>query len=273
MLYAVSDISLPFRKMRDDVGVGVLLLESFTIISLVNGCYLAGHNYLRGLQREAIIWNMFRSVLAIPVALLYNAFFHAALTPLLGVAEASALLLSAAAIISKLASDTVAAVIEGRADRNSNIRLRMWDYSNKLKQVFDLYAQLETLYPEQGVLEMLHNPKEILQELQEKNNDLRNALIINALDLMYFWFYQPRASYALRKIVLDLSGAERLVLLRSQQALTREREVSQLFVDGLVGRDFARALAFYLDRHKEYLRNIEQVCLGHSSRRLLARIN
>ncbi len=33
----------------------------------------------------------------------------------------------------------------------------------------------------------------------------------------------------------------------------REKEVSQMFVDGMVGRNFASALAFYLNRYYEYL--------------------
>lgn len=35
--------------------------------------------------------------------------------------------------------------------------------------------------------------------------------------------------------------------------LKRNREISQVFVDGLVGRNFAKALSFYLDRSDAYL--------------------
>ncbi len=239
-------------------------LLTFSVISIINGLYIAGHNYLRGLQREAIIANLFRSVFAIPVALVYNVLF-AALLALMNVADAAPLLASCAAIISKIASDTVAGVIEGIADRNSNVRLRILDYANKLQQMFNVYARLETVYPDQGVVEMLAEPHEMLAELDKTNRDLRIALIINALDMMYFWFYQPRALYVLTRRLQRLSGVERLVLWRSQCVLACEREVSQMLVDGLVGNSFARPLSFYLDRHAEYLRDMERLCMnGHS---------
>ena len=86
-----------------------------------------------------------------------------------------------------------------------------------------------------------------------------------ALDLMYFWMYQPRARDILREQLRSMSADERKVLVRSQLVLTREREVSQLFVDGIVGRNFSRPLAFYLDRHEEYLRDMEQICARGSA--------
>jgi hypothetical protein len=36
-------------------------------------------------------------------------------------------------------------------------------------------------------------------------------------------------------------------------------EISQVFVDGLVGKNFAKALSFYLDRSEEYLFEIEAI--------------
>lgn len=240
-------------------------LMTFTIISLVNGCYIAGHNYFRGLQREAIIGNLFRSIFAIPVSLTYNTLFGVLLLHL-GVENAAALMLSMAAIISKIASDTVAGVIEGIADRNSNVRLRARDYKHKLSQLFRSYGKLELLYPEKGVLDMLTHPRQLLRELESSSPKLRLELISSALDLMYFWFYQPRASYVFQHTVQQLSDAERLVLLRCQRVLTSEKEISQLFVDGLVGRKFAQALSFYLDRHEEYLRDMEASCLHRRGR-------
>lgn len=235
-------------------------LLTFSIISLVNGFYIAGHNYLRGLQREAIIGNLFRSVFSIPVSLAYNGLF-AGLLLLFNVDNPAQVMLSSAAIISKVASDSVAGVIEGLADRNSNVRLRNWDYQGTLGRLFEIYGQLELLFPERGVLDMLTQPRELLQSLENENRELRLALIVNALDLMYFWFYQPRAAYVLGRTMRRFSRAERLVFLRCQRVLICEKEVSQLFVDGLVGRSFARPLSFYLERHQEYLRAMETLCL------------
>ena len=69
----------------------------------------------------------------------------------------------------------------------------------------------------------------------------------------------------LRSLVRQMSQEERVILFRSQLVLVCEQEVSQLFVGGLVGRNFGRALAFYLDRHNEYLRAMAQLChVAHS---------
>ena len=42
-------------------------------------------------------------------------------------------------------------------------------------------------------------------------------------------------------------------------AQKKEKDICRLFVDGLAGRDFARALSFYLDRHRDYLRSMERL--------------
>ena len=67
---------------------------------------------------------------------------------------------------------------------------------------------------------------------------------------MYFWFYQPRAQEAFRHKVRSMAEADRAVLLSAQLVLMREREVSQFLVDGLLGRNFSKPLAFFLDRRK-----------------------
>ena len=77
---------------------------------------------------------------------------------------------------------------------------------------------------------------------------------------MYFWFYQPRAQEAFRHKVRSMAEADRAVLLSAQLVLMREREVSQFLVDGLLGRNFSKPLAFFLDRRKEYLRLMARIC-------------
>mgnify|MGYP000562093149 CR=1 FL=1 len=62
---------------------------------------------------------------------------------------------------------------------------------------------------------------------------------------MYFWFYQPRAQDAFRLMVRNMPEADRNVLARAQLVLTREREISQMLVDGLLGRNFSRPLAIF----------------------------
>ncbi len=54
-----------------------------------------------------------------------------------------------------------------------------------------------------------------------------------------------------------MTKEEWLIFLRSQYVLKRYREISQLFVDGLVGKNFSKALAFYLEKSDGYLEDME----------------
>ena len=235
----------------------------YTFMALANGVYISSHNLFRGLPRGAIYGNFFRSILSIPLAVAFNSavgsLLHLNYVP--GVDD---ILQKWAAIISKAASDCVAGVIEGAADRQHNIRMRIWDYSGKLDQLFSSFARLELLLPEQDVLELLESPKQFIKTVSAEARDLEKVVIINSLDLLYFWMYQPRARSVLKSILPTMSTEELQVLERSQNVLQRHKEISQMFVDGLVGKRFSRALSFYLDRSEEYLRAM-QVLLSNKS--------
>jgi hypothetical protein len=261
--FSVPLLELLIRSMILEQAFGLSVetqpVLMYTIISAVNGFYICAHNLYRGLPKEAAIANIFRSVLAVPVSILYDLIAYKALV-VCGVAEPYAILQPGAAITSKMASDTVAALIEGFADRQTNMRMRHWDYTTKLARVFDAYARLELLFPEKDVLSMLRTPADFLKMLAEEASGTETTLIINALDLMHFWLYLPRAQDTLRHLVRQMSQEERVILLRSQLVLICEQEVSQLFIGGLVARNFGRALAFYLDRHDEYLQAMTHLC-------------
>lgn len=226
----------------------------FSVMAVANGLYIASHNIYRGFPRAAVIGNLFRSVLGIPCSVFYHHLLLLLLTQL-GVSDAALHLQLGAAVISKAASDTVAGLIEGTADKRNNLRLRRLDYENKLSQVIENYTRLELAYPEKNILRLLSHPENLLELTKENSLPLlRVAAIANALDLMYFWDYQPQAQQALKRLVHAMAGEERVILARSQLVLSQVREVSQLFVDGLVGDHFSRALSFYLDRNAEYIR-------------------
>jgi hypothetical protein len=174
-----------------------------------------------------------------------------------GIADTNAVLQKWAAVISKGASDCVAGLIEGFADRYNNIRTRMWDYRSKLAQLFDTYTNLELLFPEADVCEMLASPKKFVRTMKTKAQNLEKVVIINALDLLYFWMYQPRAGSTLRTVMRGMSSEERRIFIRVQSLLAVDREISQLFIDGIVGKNFSKALSFYLDRSGEYLKDIQ----------------
>lgn len=244
-------------------GFGVTVAKDpalvFTVLNIVNGFYIFAHNVYRGFPKEAAIGNLFRSALAIPVSSFYNLALFQCIT-FMGVQNPEIYLVPSAAVVSKMASDTVAALIEGYADSQVNLRMRRWDYKSKFSKLFDCYTRLELLFPQEDALIKLARPGGLQGSGGAKGRELERAFIINALDLMYFWFYQPRAQDAFRQIARTMPEADRNVLARSQLVLTREREISQLMVDGLLGRNFSRPLAFYLDKRKVYLRRLSRLC-------------
>ncbi len=245
-----------------DQGLGITTstdpLMLYTIMALTNGIYISSHNIVRGLPRKAAMGNFFRSILSIPVAFALNngigSILHVA-----GVADVAVVLQLWAAVISKLASDFVAGIIEGLADRSYNISMRKWDYSKKIKQVFELFTQLEILFSTRNMLDALRTPSEFLDLSRSAGEDHMPAVIANALDLLYIRAYQPRAGDALRQAMEQMTGDERDVFVASQQILREEKEVTMLFVNGLVGRNFSKALSFYLPRYESYLDELERM--------------
>ncbi len=255
-----------------ELGVRILLLQDglgytvanqtvvvYSVMAAVNGLYIAWHNTIRGLPKEAIIGNVFRSVLAIPMAILFNGAVYEILY-LSNVADPNAMIQMGSAIISKMASDTVAALIEGYADHKNNVRMRRWDYDTKFEQIFNNYVQLELLFPEDDLLTLMIKPKSFLKKVEAKNAHLMQALIVDSLDFMYFWLYRPRSQEVCKKILSKMSKEERNIVGYFQLILMREREVSKLFVEGMVGRNFGKPLAFYLEKHQTYLKEIIPLC-------------
>ncbi|WP_319543258.1 hypothetical protein [uncultured Pseudodesulfovibrio sp.] len=243
-----------------DQGFGITTMTSplllYTIMALTNGVYISSHNIIRGLPRKAAIGNFFRSVLSIPVAMLLNWGVGAILIAS-GAADVAAILQLWAAVISKLASDCVAGVIEGLADRGNNIAMRHWDYSEKIKQVIEIFSRLEIKYPTRDMLGTLNSPDEFIQLSEESTPSHVPEVIANALDLLYIRTYKPRAREALRLALENMNRDELEVFIASQQILSQEKTIARLFVDGLVGRNFPKALAFYLLRYPDYLHELD----------------
>lgn len=237
----------------------------FTVLNIVNGFYICAHNIFRGFPKEAAIGNFFRSGLAIPVSSLYDYLLYSLLLSL-GIANPEIYLIPSAAIVSKTASDTVAALIEGYADSQVNMRMRRVDYKTKIANVFSCYTRLELLFPQEDALIKLGRHGGLQGHGGSRGRELEKAFIINALDLMYFWYYQPRAQDVCKRLMLTMPQADKNVLQRAQLVLTREREISQMLVDGLLGRNFSPALAFFLSKHKQYLRISSKLTKPHKNR-------
>jgi len=243
-------------------GLGITTATSpvllYAIMALFNGVYLTSHNLFRGLPKEAAYGNFFRSVLSIPVAFTFNALVGG-LLGFFGAGNVAGILQSWAAVISKAASDCVAGFIEGSVDRANNVKSRLKDYQQKMDQFLDCYARLEILFPETDVYDFLDHPKEWLESADPEARDQIMVLIINALDLLYFWMYQPRARTAFSNLLCRMELDERRILIKAQSVLTMEREISQMFIDGIAGRNFSRPLAFFLNRSGKYLKAIDKL--------------
>ena len=230
----------------------------YGFMALTNGLYLCSHNIFRGLPRAAVYGNLFRSILSIPVALLFN-WAAGGILISLQISGPESILQKWAAIVSKTASDLVAGFIEGLADRAQNIRTRMRDYRTKRNQIFESCARLEVLFPDLQSMEMMKSTHWLLSAKSAEVRDIGKVIIICALDLLYFWMYQPRAASALYLIMRSLSREERRILLESQQILTQEKEISLLMVEGLAGKNFSKALSFYLTRFRGYLAALDKL--------------
>ncbi len=259
--YLVKTVLLD-RTFDITTATNPVLLYAF--MGLANGIYISSHNIFRGLPKNAAVGNFFRSILAIPLAIALNSvigqFMHVA-----GVVDVYGELQKWAAIISKLASDCVAAGIEGLADRQVNIRARLAAYRSKISQLFAVFSRLDLMFPEEDVLDILQSPKMMLETLNYEAREQGALVIVNALDLMHFWMYQPRARKALKRMVQEMSREEWLIFYRSQLVLRRYQEISQFFVDGLVGKNFSKALSFYLDHFEHYLEDLERLETRHAS--------
>jgi hypothetical protein len=221
-------------------------------MAVVNGLYLSTHNALRGLPKQVVFANFFRSALSIPVAIGLNIVVGQILTAA-AVPAVTDVLQKWAAVISKAASDLMAGIIEGTSDRYTNIRTRFRDYRQKLSELLSIYAQLELLFPEADSYDLMENAERFRRKAHQEARDLEKIITIHALDLLYFWLYQPRAHSALDQLLSDINEEERHLLVTSQLTLLRQRDISQMFIDGILGHDFARGLAFYLSRYTEYL--------------------
>ncbi len=229
--------------------------ELYAIMALSNGLYLSCHNAFRGFPKTVIAGNFFRSILSIPVAIVFNGVI-ATLLSAAGISGIDDVLQKWAAVISKSASDFVAGVIEGAADRYRNIHLRLRDYRDKLTQILEVYTSLELLFPDKKVMETL---SDMNKSLSGDAKELELIMIIHALDLLFFWNYQPRGRTALIMLAKSLSPEECRILLGSLHILKKQREISMLFIDGIIGKNFSSGLAFYLNSAGQYLGDVQKI--------------
>ncbi|MCP3942946.1 MAG: hypothetical protein GY710_15875 [Desulfobacteraceae bacterium] len=233
-------------------------LALYSVMALSNGVYISLHNFFRGFPKGVIAGNFFRSVFSIPVAILFNTLIGGILA-FFNVPAIDVILQKWVAIISKLASEMVAGFIEGMADRIRNMRLRKRDIKKKFSALFEAYSRLELLFPETEELKILEKPEVLFQSRNSEVKDLAVMIIIDSLDMFYFWMYLPRARSKMSNMVSRLTPEEKSIFFLSQGMLKHEQYISRLFVDGILGSNFSRSLSFYLTNHKKYLSGIARM--------------
>jgi len=253
--YLVKTLILD-RTFGINISTSPLIL--YSVMGLANGIYLSSHNVFRGLPKGMVTGNFFRSVLSIPVAILFNSIIGVILM-FYNIPSVETILQKWAAVISKAASDTVAGLIEGTVDRFSNLGLRKRDIGKKFTDLFETYTKLELLFPEKEELKILEKPEKLFVSRNSEVKDLAVMIIINALDLFYFWMYLPRARMTMLDMVSKLTPEEKTLFIQSQKILEQEQHISRLFVDGMLGRHFSRPLSFYLTNYKNYLSGIQKI--------------
>lgn len=128
-----------------------------------------------------------------------------------------------------------------------------------VKGLFDCFTKLELAFPKNDILSLLSNPSEFINMISMKSKAMEIQCIVISLDLMYIWYYQPCARHAFMSELRKMSAEERLVFVRFQQTLSQYQEVSRLFLDGMLGQKFSKALSFYLENYKDYLQAIEEI--------------
>lgn len=230
----------------------------YSFIALANGAYVTSHNLFRGLPRGAAAVNFFRSILSIPLAVVMNWGIDGGLRAF-GIGPTAPVLQKWAAIISKTASDVVAGIIEGTVDRFQNIDRRRMAIKLKFNQILNDYAMLEMLLPETKTLGFLLGQENRASRVPADARDLAKNMYVHALDLLYFWMYQPRSRIAMRNILGTMSPDERRIILETQMVLKQQRPVSLLFIEGVLGQGFSKPLAFYLSHCQMYLAAVERM--------------
>jgi hypothetical protein len=260
--FSVPLLELGVRFLLLQKGLGLTAADHpvivFLMIACVNGCYIMSHNLYRGLPTGAAYANLGRNLAAVPVALLYN-FLLLSILRFFDVANIELIITATTTLVSKTASDTAAAVIEGHFDRQTTLRLRLRDFHDVLSRLLDCQASLELSFPQSASVELLRRPAELLESERAEVRRLAEEISIHCLDLMYFHFYQPLAAQTLRRCAERMSKDERRFLLAAQDLLQHEDYICQLFLNGVFGRRFSPALAFYLSWHETYRRALPRL--------------
>lgn len=112
----------------------------------------------------------------------------------------------------------------------------------------------------------MSRPEEFTRLTSTEARSLQVESIINALDLMYFWLYQPCAQQTLTSILRTMTREERVIVARSQGILSRVPGRSASFSwTACSGAISPAPLSFYLDSYENYILTLNKRCAGFSN--------
>ena len=172
-------------------------------------------------------------------------------------------LIYSSAIITKLASDTIALMIEATADRRNFYRLRRLDYAAKFKAIFACYVKLETLFPERNMLEVFAAPGEFRRITQQVGAVQREELFAHLLDLMYFWFYKSTSHQVFKSLIAKMSPQERQVLNAIHEGFFKSNpEEAEEIIRKFLGSHSTKCLEFYRANFKPYFKSMQKFFPG-----------
>ena len=137
------------------------------------------------------------------------------------------------------------------------LRMRSLEYDSKFTQIFNNLVKLALLFPQATIRRLMQDqPREFWQQLLEKDPNAARQAIVHLLDLMYMWYYLPRSHDIFWRRLGSMPTEEVEGILALHSLLRLQREISSQVLDGLLGDNFANALAFYLRQHDSYRKEI-----------------
>ena len=241
-----------------DVNAAVNPLVAYAVISGVNGLYISLHNYIRGFPWVAIIGNLFRSILAVPISILISSLLFEGLNIMM-VTGVAMIISQWSVVISKIASDIVACLIEGLADRAAFINLRRREIKELEMKFLQLCERLELLLPNKHLADILLDIPDSVATCKRKNSTALEELVFVVLDMMYFWYNKPRSRKIIKKNLFKVSRVEKELFRNALNILMYESIVYEALLNFGTGRQVEVVLEYYNNYNERFTKGFTQL--------------
>ncbi len=233
-------------------------LVSYATISGVNGLYISMHNYIRGFPWVAIIGNLFRSILAVPVSLLISSLLLEGMN-IMAVTGVIMIISQWSVVISKIASDIVACFIEGLADRANFISLRCREIKELEMKFLHLCERLELLLPNKYLADILINIADTDITCKRKNSTALEELVFVFLDMMYFWYNKPRSRNIIEKKFYKINSIEKEFFRNALNILMYENIVNGALLNFGKRQQVEAVLEYYRNYKDRFIKEFTKV--------------